>query len=215
MATVSRKIIDLVIPRWNSGESPYEIATNLNISNQTVYRALHAAEIYPDGTGSKMYSETIPHVECDPLWAAEFRGLFYGEGTAYIARRKWKKGFLYTPSLVLSARADNLEMIKDIQVHLGGKVQMFLPSADKRGYVHKPQCRWYIVGYATVRAIIEATNLHLGLNKTNKIDEVMLLYQIILERFKMPYRLGPSNLEVIESGYVRLQDMKRYKGSSG
>lgn len=214
MATVSQKMIDRVLPLWREGNFPYDIAKKLQISNQTVYRALHASGIYPDGTGSEPFSEPFTPVECDPVWASEFRGLFYGEGTAYIARRKWKKGFLYTPALSISARLDNLTMLEDVQSHLGGKIQSYQPTSNN-GYVSKPQCRWYIVGYAPVRSIIESTRLHLGIVKASKVEEVSVLYQIILERFSMPMRLGPSNLSIIESGYLRLQDMKRYKGSGG
>lgn len=214
MAIVSQKMIDRVLPLWNEGKLPYDIAEALNVSNQSVYRALHAVGIFPDGTGSKMYDEPVIPIECDPVWAAEFRGLFYGEGTAYVARRKWKKGFLYTPSLAVSARLDNLAMLEDIQAHLGGKVQKYQPTVNN-GYVSKPQCRWYVVGYAPIRAIIESTNLHRGVTVATKVQEVAVLYEMILARFALPYRLGPDNLKVIESGYIRLQDMKRYKGSGG
>jgi hypothetical protein len=216
MANVSQKMINAVIPLWNDGLKPCDIALKLSVANQTVYRALHAVGIYPDGTGSRMYADyvTVKPLSLDSIWSAEFRGLFYGEGCAYLARRNWKKGFLYTPTLCLSARHDNVAMLNDIQMHLGGKVQ-FKEVMPSRGYTYKPQSQWYVVGYAPIRAIIESTDLHHGCIEAKKIQDAQLLYDAILARFEMPLRLGPANLAVIESFHTRLKDIKRYTVLAG
>jgi hypothetical protein len=213
MAAVSQKMIDAVVPLWNDGLRPYDIAVKLSVANQTVYRALHAVDIYPDGTGSKMYSDSVKVIplSLDPYWSAEFRGLFYGEGCAALPRRKWKKGFLYTPTLSIAARADNASMLQNIQSRLGGKIQHkdLMPS---RGYSYNPQKQWYVVGYAPVRAIIEATNLHRGLVDAKKIQDIQILYNAILARFDMPFRLGPANIFTIDDFHRRLMAVKRYNG---
>lgn len=214
MPGVSEETVKAASSLFRSGLSAYEIASRLLLSRQHVYRALHKAGIFPDGTGSDPFPQEYPRPSVDQMWAAEFRGLFYGDGCIYIGRRNYKKGHLYLPRMSVLARSDNRPMLEDLVEKLGGKIQD--KGAKPSGkYICNPSCQWYLSGWSRCRGAIEAVSLCDGLIPAKKAREISLVYEAILVRYSMPYRLGPANVAILKRYYERSKELKHFKVQAG
>lgn len=78
-----------------------------------------------------MQSET----ELDPIWVAEFRGFFCGEGYLGITSNGWNRrrtSKAYVPRAQITLRLDDLATLQDIQSKLGGSIHY-----ERRGRVTK------------------------------------------------------------------------------
>lgn len=61
--------------------------------------------------------------EINPIWAAEFRGFFFGDGYLGITRNGIRHGrAAYTARAQITLRGDDREVLLDIQAHLGGMI---------------------------------------------------------------------------------------------
>ena len=148
----------------------------------------------------------------DPVWAAEFRAFFMGEGCATITRRKDKGTILYQPQLAIRLRDDERPLIEDIVAHLGGMVTKVPKRLSPEGYLTNPALFWHTVGYPKIRGIIEATDLANPVLPAHKRLDIRILYEYILARYEMPgFRLGAANRAILEDFHTRLVAVRKYK----
>jgi hypothetical protein len=68
----------------------------------------------------------LAHLADDPIWRAEFRGLFWGEGwlgiDMYKNRRHGKMYVAHRPSFQIAQAEDNKAMVYHVQEVLGGSI---------------------------------------------------------------------------------------------
>ncbi len=79
----------------------------------------------------------------DPLWSAEFRGLFWGEGHLSITQQKklWSgkeviTGQFYRTAVMIDLRADDVALLQECQRVLGGGLYLQHPKDEH------PRKRW-------------------------------------------------------------------------
>ena len=180
----------------------------------SVYNVLKRRGIEPKGD-SRLPYKPKPYVlpAISPLWAAEFRGFFWADGSAGMNRRQYtnKGGVrypIYYPVLRIELRADNGPLLEHIKSVIGGNYYPKKPS-------HKgqwPKVSWYIGGYSQCKTVIETILLG-GIMPAKKRDDVDILYRAILERYSFQNRLTDVQRAVIHSFYLELKSVKLYSGS--
>lgn len=111
----------------------------------------------------------------DPLWAAEFRGFFFGDGYLSIARNGKNRADRpsYSPIAQIVARADDAEILHDIEQKLGGGVYLSFPS-NKRS---QPTKSWRVRSRAGVSLVCDV--LEGGLLPSKKLDEVHVVREFM------------------------------------
>lgn len=206
-------LVDRVVAAYEPGLPAKEIARRAGCHVNSAYRILRREGITGD-TGFGLYTPHPVVLDLDPIWAAEFRGFFYGDGCASLVRvrRKNVKSPTYQPQLHVRQRIDGWNMLKDFQQKLGGNVQPVKERVTPAGYHCAPGALWQVTGYARVRAILEESLLG-GMIPAKKKEDIDLLYEAVLARFQMPLRLGQKNRDLLDQFVVRIQLVKRYKGA--
>lgn len=205
---VAQKTIDRIAELYKQGKGAYEIADILHIHFGTVYSAAQQSGFRFTTDTYKAYEpKPFALLQRDPIWEAEFRGFFYGEGCALIMRTRNGSNYLYNPRMTISVRDDDEETLRDIQKHIGG-VSLFVAG---RGPTRR-SCRWYLHSWNPVKIAIEEIFLN-HLLPAKKCIDIQILYEAILARMKMPHQLGPGNRAVLDGYRIKLQEVKRYKGS--
>lgn len=90
----------------------------------------------------------INGVEINPIWMAEFRGFFFGEGyigitTNGLSRNKYLH---YNPRIQITLRDDDISILKEIQAKLGGGLYREglgrKTKKDGKEYQSKPYAVW-------------------------------------------------------------------------
>jgi len=79
-------------------------------------------------------------------WISEFRGLFWGEGCADIQRYSRDRGIFYRPRLRIQLRADDVEILKNIQENIGGTL-VYIENKDQKS---KPAYQWTLSNKAEI-----------------------------------------------------------------
>lgn len=217
MRKTSVEAEDLVISLYKEGIQVQEVAKQAGVNPATVYTILKRNSVPKRGATQTNYSPTryIVHPPGD-IWAAEFRGLFYADGCAKMVRtnhvnKAGKQYYLYRPELSIQLRADNADLLEEIADCLGGycyRVENKRPDTNS-----KPTVNWVLTGYPKCGAVIEATALNSGLIPARKVEDVSILYEAILARYKMPHNLTDEDREILNEYYMKLKEVKRYKGS--
>lgn len=201
-----------ILAAWSEGLLIPEIMSRVSRSRATVYSILKDAGIDISYARGCLKSEMPVLPVLNPLWAAEFRGFFYGDGCASLNLSPGKTKKHFQPMLKIGLRADDVVVLKDIHVKLGGNL-------IDRDYTNQPSAcaganpakLWYVVGWGHCRAVIEATGLASGHLPAKKTRDVALLYETILIRYQMPHLLGPKNREILMGYRAQLQEIKRFR----
>lgn len=119
----------------------------------------------------------------DPIWLAEFRGFFYGEG--YLGICSWgvhPKGY---PKLMaraqITSRSDDSAILLDIQSKLGGMVYQEgkgrKSSNGNKTYQSNPYTVWRCTKASEVRRICDT--LSLGVLPSRKRDQLQTILQYL------------------------------------
>jgi len=189
---------------WEEGLHLDDIAREAGISTAHVYHVMKHLGIEPDFQ-ERLSFNPEPYIipEPDPVWAAEFRGLFYGEGCTGLEHPSaggWR------PFLIIGLRLDDRSLLEDVYNHLG----CHLGNRPGRGN-HNPQARWGAWGWARCRAVIEATDLDRGLLPAKKLNDLALVYEAILARYDMPFRYGDEGHSFFSDYHKRIKAVKKYQ----
>ena len=203
-------IRDEILTAWAEGSTIPEIMSRVGRCRSTVYQRLKEAGI-DISYGRGCLKAEIPIVPpLNPMWAAEFRGFFYGEGCAMISLSK-RGTLIFQPVLKISLRADDVVVLRDIQDKLGGNLvdrdYSTQPSAPSNA---NPGKEWYVVGWGRCRAVIEATGLTTAYLPCKKTRDIAILYEAILVRYQMPHLLGPEHRARLMEYRKSLQQVKEF-----
>lgn len=142
----------------------------------------------------------------DPVWAAEFRGFFYGDGCAMLGNSTGS----YLPVLTISLRADNAPLLKNIQDVLGGTLHGrdmsdSLPNS-------KPQTIWRISGWPKCRGVLEGAGfIQAPVFPAKKCKDIAILYAAIQYRYSIPYWMTDEERAVLADYYLALREVKRFQ----
>jgi len=210
--------IHSIITRYQNGGHPSDIAAVLGIHFGTVYAVLKREGVPLTSASYKPFVPEPYILHVDPVWAAEFRGFFYADGSALLAREKRKRPgkepyYFYKPVLGIHQRDDEALLIHDVQDKLGGHLSS-AGGYHRNGYYTRPTMRWSIASYPRVRGVLEAVLLG-GCLPARKRADIDLLYELILARYRMPRYLRPEDKAVLVDYYEAIKAVKRYKGAGG
>jgi hypothetical protein len=200
---------NIVLPLYRDGLSVREISEEAGFSVATVRRVIRRSGIEIDDRGLKApYRPVIYQTEIiDPLWAAEFRGLFYADGCVVISETSHNT---LRPYMVIRLRSDNKPLLDNVHSKLGGGMSY----ATRENDVHKntnPQWAWFATGWSPCRTIIETTDLYNSLLSAKKAREVAIVYEAILTRWKMLHILGEENKNILRKYKDSLQEAKVFQ----
>jgi hypothetical protein len=125
----------------------------------------------------------IHHDLLSPGWLAEFRGLFWGEGSAMIVPNQSS----YSAILALNLRADDISAMQDIQARLGGFLVWSALGVNLRPHTH-PQVQWRATRLDHVREICQLllADIQLSTKKTEDVRQVLAFCD-----FRLPNRYRP------------------------
>jgi biotin operon repressor len=199
------KSLRLIQPFVNTELSQAEIARQTGLSTTTVWRIINLLRSGQTVTSNRQpYRPKVVQIpDLDPLWAAEFRGFFYGEGSATLDNEHNH----LSPRLTINLRLDDARILSDIQARLGGA----LYTKRRSGREHD-QCRWTATGWPRCREVLEKTGLTDGcLLPAKKCRDMAILYEAIRARYQMPYLLRDEDRSQLLDYYHRLQEVKRYQ----
>ena len=144
-----------------------------------------------------------------------FCGLFFGEGSVIIARRRKKDnsevGFhwTYRPELIMRLRSDDrptLEWIADV---IGGKVIDVYISPTSGN----PMSQWYWQGYKNVPAVLEM--MLQCPYPSKKKNEIALVLEMCNLRETFPFQLTQDHRDILDNYFHSLKAMRHYQGSGG
>lgn len=204
-------IQDEILAAWAEGLAIPEIMSKVGLGRSAVYQRLKNAGISISYDRGCLKSEMPVIAPLAPMWAAEFRGLFFGEGCAMINLSSGKTKKHFQPMLRITLRADDFAVLEDIRERLGGGLAdrdySTQPSAPEGA---NPGKEWYVVGWGRCRAVIEATGLAMAYLPCKKAQDIAILYEAILARYQMPHLLGPENRATLMAYRERLQQVKKF-----
>lgn len=138
-----------------------------------------------------------------PAWISEFRGLFYGEGSAMIIMNNGS----YSPCLAIRLRDDDGEVIRDIQRVLGGR---YLKS--NRNAVnpkHGSQFEWRTTNLHHCKQICEL--LIEGLLPARKKQDIHLVLDFCTWRINSPVHFSDEAREEAKRRFHQLREIRQYR----
>lgn len=193
---------------YNSGKSINQVAKEFGISHETLRRKFIKA-----GIDTSLFRPSFIEYNLDPLWLAEFRGFFYGEGSVYIHKRNaflWDKTYLpnpvYRPDLKIGLRDDDGNVLREIQRVLGGNLS-FRKAIGKSN----PSISWQLVGFRAVYPLLKL--LSEGHLPSKKKKEFETMIEFSEARFKMPEKgLSAENIIILDAFFERMKLLKSYTG---
>lgn len=120
----------------------------------------------------------------DPIWMAEFRGFFFGEG--YLGIVSWGKTKFDIPKLaaraVISSRMDDAVILHELHSKLGGQIFTQLPSraitsSSGKTYTCNPSVQWRATKAEDVSRICDILNM--GLLPSKKRREIAIIREFL------------------------------------
>jgi len=121
----------------------------------------------------------------DPIWLAEFRGFFYGEGYLSIVswgREKRLGCNKLTGRANITQRSDDAAILYDIRSKLGGFIYQErhpckLQGANGKEYVSKPVHIWRLTKVADLRLLCDI--LEAGVLPARKKEQVVVMREFL------------------------------------
>lgn len=160
----------------------------------------------------------------DPIWMAEFRGFFFGEGYLGITRngkgRSKTSAPQFVPRAAITARDDDEAVLQDIHSKLGGLIHY-----DGRGKITvfegvehktKPYAVWRVTSKDDVARVCDV--LELGTLPSKKRHEIAIMREFLATQGVKRGRLNPK--EQVAYGKIvanrqrlaeKLKEMHAYK----
>ncbi len=140
----------------------------------------------------------------DPVWAAEFRGFFLGEGSLEIGQithnqtvKRDDKMYRYTnvelrPRARLIQRDDNRAILDAVQARLGGNITKHgrhhtVSPVNGMTYSSNPTVAWYVMSKEGVQRVLDL--LKGGVLPHGKLREVALLEEFLAIRPRPGHKL--------------------------
>lgn len=138
----------------------------------------------------------------DPLWLAEFRGLFYGEGTAMIIRNNSS----YAPCIAIRLRDDDADMITQIHHKIGGR--LLKSNRSRVNEKHGDQLEWRVTDMNRCRLICET--LLTGLLPAKKKRDIELVRDFCDWRSGTSYYFTEDERQEAERRFLEIREVRKY-----
>lgn len=145
----------------------------------------------------------------NPIWAAEFRGLFWGEGHLSVTQHKavWAdgvklSGFFYRSAAMIDLRADDTPLLIEIQRVLGGSLYLQHPKDEH------PRKRWMV--HSRVDNLRVCSVLSGGLLPAKKSREVELFTRAVELKGVKGQKLTLERKSELEKIYWELRGLRPY-----
>lgn len=131
-------------------------------------------------------------------WQIEFRGFFWGEGSMWI---QGKSGS-YAVRAAISLRSDDLEILKEFQKHLGGRI--FIQSLLGT----KTAARWQVSTKKDVERISQILITDLPFKKAKEV--VIWKKAIQIRKDKMGRHWSPEQVSQMEKLAIELKALRAW-----
>lgn len=150
------------------------------------------------------------------FWWAEFRGIFYGEGSIILTKPKVSGRGVLQPQMTISMRDDDSAVLRDIHEKLGGSLVPYTKRVLENPLtygtrINNPQFRWAIVGIPNIYGVLP--HLESGLLPSKKLREFQIVRKFCEARLEMPVVPSIEQKEILNTFYHSLRDLKRYHPS--
>ena len=145
----------------------------------------------------------------DPMWLIEFRGFFYGEGCASVNAQSSGRRLQYQPRLAVSLREDDVEVVLDLQEHLGGNVVRWHRETRPDYPNTRPSANWQLVGFSKLANLLPL--LLAGVLPAKKRKDLEILNEMCQVRLTMPFNLTDEHSKEMSRYYEALRSIKRYQ----
>ncbi len=208
---VSNETRERMLELRTSGETLQSISDQVGIPRERVRQIL----ICQDAPRKVPISlDLMDYSYLDPVWVAEFRGFFMGEGCAsIIAGRRYRSRPQYQPRLSIALREDDADVILDIHKHLGGNV-IRCKRETRANYPNtKPACQWQLVGFSKLTNLLPL--LLSGPLPSKKREDIEIIYKMCLTRLAMPYNITQEQSLELSRFYEACKFAKHFQGSEG
>lgn len=142
----------------------------------------------------------------DPLWAAEFRGFFFGEGSLEIGtvnHTYTSKGHTYThmqlrPRARIIQRDDSSAILEAIHAKLGGSVtrhgsKKMISPVNGKGYISRPTMSWHVMSGEGVQRVLDL--LKGGMLPHQKLHEITYLEAYLALRPRPGQKYTPEQFQ--------------------
>jgi hypothetical protein len=164
-------------------DSRYDLCPNCGKPKRKVARLCKDCQglvLNTRGTANLIVDRTA----IDQSWLSEFRGLFWGEGSAMIVPNNGS----YGPILALNLRIDDRAAVESIQEHLGGKLLRLSSRIGDKHYAD--QMQWRATRLEEVQAICELllADMQIPAKKVQDVRRVLefIEYRLSLGRYLTP-----------------------------
>lgn len=142
----------------------------------------------------------------DELWLAEFRGLFWGEGCADIQRYSRNGYYLYRPRLRMQLRADDEQMLREIQEVFGGTLN-YVSNESRNNH---PAYQWTLQNKEAVAWVCEKVLLSGRLSAKKKYQIEYVREAAALRAGKLGHTSEGEKTRLAEL-YKIVQELKRFE----
>jgi hypothetical protein len=213
-AIVSRRskyeeLVPEIVSLRQSGATLRTISNTLHIPIESIRNLMHRKGIFSQLPIKSQ--ELINYSGVSPLWFAEFRGFFWGEGCIYMRANRIKnnsgnlnKRKKITPVIEITQRVDNRAIIEDVQAHLGGILHTRAASGNRGANIS-----WQTVGWTRVHSLVPY--LLDAQMPSVKQQQLHIMKEACEARQQMSHDLTQDEYAVILGYYHRLRELKLLK----
>lgn len=145
----------------------------------------------------------------DPIWCAEFRGFFWGEG--YLGICSWgkhPKGYTkLSPRIQISIRDDDAQMLQDIHAKLGGVLTY---QANNRHMANaNPVCVWRVTRKDEIERILDV--LEQGVMPCKKQRQIVVLREYLKTMRPPGRRISGAIYRTREELHRQIKELHSYQ----
>lgn len=188
------------------GKSLNQIRDITGVPTETVRLMLRrTGNFFPLASGHR---SPVDYSHLDPLWWAEFRGFFFGEGSVMFRNQKTLTSFgnptsrrKLVPLLQISVRRDDHLVLEDVHQKLGGQFHH-----KKAHGATNEAVTWLTPGWSRTYNIV--VPLSEGLLPSKKRAEMLLMKEACELRFTFSYDLTDEEHAQLYEYDVRLRELK-------
>jgi len=147
----------------------------------------------------------------DKTWKSEFRGIFLGEGSAFLnveRNSKYKEIPMIRAHLTINMRHDEVVFIQSIKTILGvGSIQV-IHNSQYSSSGSRDQIRWNTRSPEHIKAILEEILIP-GALPCQKVKDFLIILKFCDLRLSLPYLLGETNRQILLDFYYQVFKVHR------
>lgn len=142
----------------------------------------------------------------NPVLVAEFRGLFWGEGSVLITRKRLggRGGWTYSPALTMDLAEKERMILLDIALHFGGNIGGPYKNSRSSNFRY----RWRVDGFTQTPPIAKLL-LEGALLPHPKTEQLKLLLDFCWFRSLLPgSHLDPKDKECLKTFFDQMKALR-------